>query len=431
MREFAENKNIEILPTLDEILKGEVVARWYVPVSKQDDDASQNSAGQYTFSLSQNNFGEYAFTPPSLDSSSAENQISRTSNDSSSSKTVECQLCPKHCRIKDGNVGFCSSRINRSGRLLARFYGRPTSIAVDPIEKKPLFHFLPGTRILSLGTQGCNLSCKFCQNWQISRPFSAEATIERILEPQQVVTLALKNNCPSVAFTYNEPSIWAEYVIDTARLCRKNGIRTVIVTNGMISGQARKETYREIDAANVDLKSFTSHFYKTLVGGSLDDVKETLEYIVKETDVWLEITNLLIPSKNDSSEEIEKLCQWIVETLGREIPLHFSAFFPTWRLTDLQPTPAHTLQRAAKIARTTGLSYVYCGNVTNSEFQKTFCPQCSAVLIEREKYSVRISSMLEPNPHLRLQEAEDKTSVSSSAKYCQNCGLKIAGVYSS
>lgn len=430
---FDSNKHEETLPTLETILNGEIAARWSSPILPKNDPVLTPNHPTYEFSSPKVDVGKYTFKSssstaiPHEDSSFCDDSVQKTRN------SVKCDLCPKNCVIEENNVGFCSARINRGGRLLARFYGRPTSIAVDPIEKKPLFHFLPGTKILSLGTQGCNLACKFCQNWQISRPLAADSTIQRVLEPRRVVDLALENNCPSVAFTYNEPTVWAEYVVDTAQLCKKNGIKTVVVTNGMIVGQARKEFYENIDAANVDLKGFTSVFYSKLVNGSLDAVKDTLEYIVKETNVWLEITNLLIPTKNDSPEEIEKLCRWIADALGHDIPLHFSAFFPTWRLTDVPPTPAQTLQQASKIAKQSGISYVYCGNIPDPESQKTLCPNCGSVLVERHKYIARVMPTLgvvplNSNGGVQSEPQKDRRS-NSSARYCQNCGMKISGIY--
>lgn len=421
-------------PTLETILNGEVDARWNSAISIQETPRAISRLPRYEFSPPKINAGDYAFESRSTIGNPIDKP--KSENDAFQKKPggIECKLCPRYCKIGENKVGFCSARINRGGRLLARFYGRPTSVAIDPIEKKPLFHFLPGTKILSLGTQGCNLSCKFCQNWQISRPLPANLTVQNVLAPSRIVDLARDNNCPSVAFTYNEPTVWAEYVVDVARLCKKNGIKTVVVTNGMIVGQARKEFYENIDAANVDLKGFTPDFYKKLVNGSLEAVKETLEYIAKETHVWLEITNLLIPSKNDSPNEIEELCRWIVDTLGCEIPLHFSAFFPTWRLTDLPPTPARTLQQAAKIAKKVGISYVYCGNIPDPESQKTLCPRCGSLLIDRERYSARIMPTMvaasSGNNDAAQLEFKTVQRNDSSIRYCQKCNTKIAGVYS-
>ncbi len=421
------------LPSLETILRSEVRARWFSPAQPQTFSGSLDSSLSCSLSFTQTNIGKYTLASPSKDPIPINEAKSYNVQNCKTSNVVRCNLCPKLCHIKENEVGFCSARINRGGRLLTRFYGRPTSVAVDPIEKKPLFHFLPGTKVLSLGTRGCNLACKFCQNWQISRPIPVNSTIQQVLDPRQVVSLAQKHNCPSVAFTYNEPTIWAEYVIDVARLCRKNGIKTIMVTNGMIVGQAREELYREIDAANVDLKGFTTAFYSKLVCGSLEAVKSTLKYIVRKTDVWLEITNLLIPTKNDSPAEIEDLCQWITKTLGRDVPLHFSAFFPTWRLTDVPPTPVKTLRQAADIAKKMGISYVYCGNVSSSELQKTFCPKCGLELISREKYSARILSTMKTI--LPTKGGENRTAFNNSThsvstdQYCQRCGTKIVGIF--
>lgn len=334
--------------------------------------------------------------------------------ESSAEKTIICELCPHACRIAPGKSGRCSARLNVDGRLISRFYGKPVSVAIDPIEKKPLYHFLPGTPILSLGTRGCNLSCKFCQNWQISQPFPVTSTINATLEPRQVIELALEHKCPSVAFTYNEPTIWAEYVVDVSRLCRRNGIKTVAVTNGMICGSARREFFNAVDATNIDLKAFTQSFYKNLTGGDLESVKETLKYVAKETDVWLEITNLLIPGHNDSSTELKEMCRWIVDEIGQLTPLHFSAFFPTWRLTDSPPTPLEKLIEATEIAREIGVRYVYRGNVKDDSGQTTYCSRCGSSLIVRSSYNVTFSSNLEYR---------------SFQACCGKCGEPLAGVF--
>lgn len=319
--------------------------------------------------------------------------------------TVVCELCPQSCRIGLGQYGRCSTRRNDSGRLTAAFYGQYASLANDPIEKKPLYQFYPGTKILSIGGIGCNLSCAFCQNWQISQPSTPFLSL-RAMTPERFASLAAEQRAESVAFTYNEPSINAEFVIDAARECRRLGVRTVAVTNGMISGRAREEFYASLDAANIDLKAFSGEFYRSLCGGSFNAVKETVEYVARQTNVWLELTTLLIPGHNDSDEEIRLLAEWTVETCGVDTPLHFSAFFPTFRLLDAPATPPETLFRAAKIARLAGLKYVYCGNIADEKSQTTFCPQCGDALVERAGYRVKN----------RLLNA-----------LCPQCGEKIAG----
>lgn len=407
------------IPTLQEILEERVEACWYAPCSGSangnpneiNNEDQLNGWKEYAFLTETTSFGEYSFNP------AAPVAIRKQVHPSpESTQSVVCQLCPKHCKISEGRVGFCSARINRGGRLYSRFYGRPTSLAIDPIEKKPLFHFLPGSPILSLGTQGCNLSCKFCQNWQISRPLPANESLNRVLEPEKVVQLAIENRCPSVAFTYNEPTVWCEYVLHVARLCRKSGIKTAVVTNGMISEKARKELYETVDAANVDLKAFTPEFYRNYTNGSLEDVQETLEFIAQRTNVWLEVTNLVIPTLNDSPNEIQRMCEWIVNTLGPHTPIHFSAFFPTYRLLNLPPTPAETVIRAIEIAKKTGLEYAYGGNIPNEASQSTFCPSCGEKLIERSRrYETKITPAL--------------TERSETEWICGKCERKIVGVF--
>lgn len=407
------------VPSLQEIVDERVEACWYAPYSENADrtpneiknEEQPNGRNEYAFFPETTSVGEYFFNP--ADAGSGRKQVHTSAE---GAQTVVCQLCPKRCKISDGRVGFCSARINRGGRLYSRFYGRPTSVAIDPIEKKPLFHFLPGSPILSLGTQGCNLSCKFCQNWQISRPFSVSENLNRVLTPEKVVQIAIENRCPSVAFTYNEPTVWCEYVVHVARLCRESGIKTAVVTNGMISGEARKELYGIVDAANVDLKAFTSGFYKNYTNGSLEDVQETLEFIAKQTNVWLEVTNLLIPTLNDSPNEIQRMCEWIVNTLGPHTPIHFSAFFPTYRLLNLPPTPAQTVIRAVEIAKKTGLEYAYGGNIQDEASLSTFCPNCGETLIERSRrYETKIMAAL--------------TEKSETEWICGKCGRKIFGVF--
>ena len=357
---------------------------------------------------------DYTFIPTSTENVGRFELLPTVQTITSDDKTVVCELCPHLCKIALGKMGRCSARINIDGKLVARFYGRPVSVAIDPIEKKPLYHFLPSTPILSLGARGCNLSCKFCQNWQISQPFPVDASIDAVLEPQQVVKLALEHQCPSVAFTYNEPTVWAEYVVDVSKLCRQYGIRTVAVTNGIINGIARKDFYNAVDAANVDLKAFSQSFYANLTGGDLETVKETLKYIAKETDVWLEITNLLIPGHNDSSAEIREMCRWIVEEIGQFVPLHFSAFFPAWRLKDNPPTSPEKLIAATEIAKEVGVKHVYRGNLKDESGQSTYCAKCGTTLIVRSGFKSEITSAFE---------------FQSSQVLCSKCGEPLVGVF--
>ena len=324
-------------------------------------------------------------------------------------QTAVCEICPQHCRIKPGKAGRCRVRVNEIGTLTTPYYGKYTSLAIDPIEKKPLYHFYPASQILSVGTAGCNLTCTFCQNWQISQGAIPAANLS-FMGPARLADLAVGRQMPAVAFTYNEPSIWAEYVIDAARECRKRGLRTVAVTNGLIEGKAREDFYAVMDAVNIDLKAFTDEFYRNLCGGSLEAVKETLRYAVNETDVWVEVTNLIIPGRNDSDGEIAGMTDWFAETLGTETPLHFSAFFPTYKLTDAPRTPAETLYRAMEIAQKRGLRYVYAGNIGGTRGHSTFCPACGEEVISRQGYTTRCQ-------------------VTGEGK-CPKCGASIAGRYS-
>ncbi len=298
---------------------------------------------------------------------------------------IQCDLCPRHCQLREGQRAFCFVRQVEADALVLTTYGRSTGFCVDPIEKKPLAHFLPGTPVLSFGTAGCNLGCRFCQNWDISKSreverLSAEAT------PEAIARAAAASGCRSVAFTYNDPVIWAEYAIDTAIACRERGVKSVAVTAGYMGSEARADFYRHMDAANVDLKAFTEQFYKKLCFAALAPVLETLEYVHRETDCWLEVTTLLIPGQNDTDDEIERLSAWFADRLGCDVPLHFTAFHPDYKLNDRSPTPAATLRRARDIARRHGLRYVYTGNVHGAEGDTTFCPGCGAAVIERDWY---------------------------------------------
>ena len=300
---------------------------------------------------------------------------------------IKCTLCPRYCLIGEGQAGFCYIRQNIEGKLYSAGYGRPTGFAIDPIEKKPLNHFYPGTGILSFGTAGCNLGCKFCQNWSMSKARLAEVNALHA-SPEEVVALALKHKVPSIAYTYNDPVIFGEYVIDISRLAREEGIHSVMVTNGYITREAREEVYRYIDAANVDLKAFSEDFYYHLTGSHLNDVLDTLKWLVHETEVWVEITTLLIPGENDSDDEIKRLSNWIVKELGENIPLHFTAFHPDFKMKDYPPTPPSTLRKAREIALREGIKFCYVGNIHDPEGQTTYCPTCKIILIERDWHSV-------------------------------------------
>ncbi|HEY5647990.1 MAG TPA: AmmeMemoRadiSam system radical SAM enzyme [Nitrospiria bacterium] len=298
---------------------------------------------------------------------------------------IQCDLCPRFCRLKEGQRGFCFVRARTGGGMVLTTYGRSSGFCVDPIEKKPLFHFLPGTPVLSFGTAGCNLACRFCQNWDISKSREMD-TLSRSASPWSLAQAAESLKCRAVAFTYNDPVIFHEYAVDVARECRLIGIHPVAVTAGYICPEPREAFFREMDAANVDLKSFSETFYRRLTGAHLKPVLETLEYIRKETSVWLEITTLLIPGENDSEKEIEALTDWIMDRLGPDVPLHFSAFHPAYKMTDTPPTPVSALRRARNIAKKKGLRHVYMGNVRDPEGEGTTCHACGKKIIGRDGY---------------------------------------------
>jgi pyruvate formate lyase activating enzyme len=321
---------------------------------------------------------------------------------------LRCTLCPRDCRLAEGQAGFCFVRQNQGGRLVSLAYGRSTGFAADPIEKKPLNHFLPGTSVLSFGTAGCNLGCRFCQNWDISKARLADRA-SVVHTAAEVVDLAVAEGCPSVAFTYNDPVIWAEWAIDVAVEARRRGLRTVFVTAGYVSPEARREIFAHMDAVNVDLKAFTEAFYAKVTLSHLAPVLDTLEWLARETRVWVEVTNLVIPGLNDDPEETRALSRWIREHMGAEVPLHFSAFHPDFKMLDRPPTPAATLTRARRIAMGEGLRYVYTGNVRDPEGQTTFCPGCGAAVLERDWYAIR--------------------AVRLSGNRCAACGAAIAGVF--
>ncbi len=300
---------------------------------------------------------------------------------------VQCEVCPRFCKLSEGQRGFCFVRANQNHQIVLTTYGHSSGFCVDPIEKKPLFHFLPGTAVLSFGTAGCNLSCKFCQNWNISKSREVE-TLSEEASPEMIAFAARKSGCKSVAYTYNDPTVFMEYAIDVAQACRELGIKSVAVTAGYICKEPRKEFYQYMDAANVDLKGFTERFYEKITGSQLQPVLETLVYLKKETKVWFEITNLLIPGENDSEKETEEMTQWIFENLGPDIPLHFTAFHPDWKMMEYSPTPLSTLIRARQIALKNGLHYVYTGNLSNQEGEATFCHHCGEKVIGRNQYAL-------------------------------------------
>ena len=300
---------------------------------------------------------------------------------------VQCDLCPRLCRMKPGQRGACFVRANIDGQVMLTTYGRSSGYCIDPIEKKPLNHFLPGTPVLSFGTAGCNLACKFCQNWDISKSRELDTLMDRA-DPETIARAAAATGCRSVAFTYNDPVIFHEYAQDVAAACRAQGIRTVAVTANYISEDARAAFYAGMDAANVDLKAFTERFYHRLTGAHLQPVLDNLEWLVKETRVWVELTTLLIPGENDSDAEIRQMCDWVLEHLGPKVPMHFTAFHPDFRMTDHPPTPVQTLRRARRIALDAGIHYAFTGNAHDPDGQSTWCHACGQRLIGRTGYRI-------------------------------------------
>jgi pyruvate formate lyase activating enzyme len=300
---------------------------------------------------------------------------------------IECRLCPRFCKLNEGQRGFCFVRRREGDRMILTTYGRSSGFCVDPIEKKPLNHFLPGTSVLSFGTAGCNLGCRFCQNWDISKARDWDRLADAA-SPEEIAREAQRLGCRSVAFTYNDPVIFAEYAMDVADACRALGIKTVAVTAGYITPQARGEFYRHMDAANVDLKAFTEEFYHRLCFAQLQAVLDTLVYLRRETKVWFEVTTLLIPGENDSDAELHRAAEWFAENLGPDVPWHFSAFHPDFKMLDKPCTPPATLTRARRVALSKGLRYVYTGNVHDTEGGSTWCPGCGQRLIERDWFEL-------------------------------------------
>jgi pyruvate formate lyase activating enzyme len=322
---------------------------------------------------------------------------------------VQCDLCPRYCKLHEGQRGMCFVRARQHDQIVLTTYGRSSGFCVDPIEKKPLNHFLPGTPVLSFGTAGCNLGCKFCQNWDISKSREVD-TLADAATPETIARAAAALGCRSVAFTYNDPVIFHEYAIDVAQACRAQGIQSVAVTAGEVCAEPRAEFYRHMDAANVDLKAFTERFYHEVAAGHLQPVLETLEYLKHETDVWFEITTLLIPGENDSEAELEALTTWVAERLGPDVPLHFTAFHPDYRMLDKPRTPPATLTKAREIAMRNGLRYCYTGNVSDVSGGSTYCHQCGTKLIGRDWYELSDWNL-------------------TPAGICQTCGTRCAGVF--
>ena len=325
---------------------------------------------------------------------------------------LQCDLCPRFCKLRDGQRGLCFVRGRSDDEIVLTTYGRSSGFCVDPIEKKPLNHFLPGTPVLSFGTAGCNLACKFCQNWDISKSRESDR-LQTSAAPQAIADTAIKTGSYSVAYTYNDPVIFLEYAVDVAQACREQGIKNVAVTAGYITAQAREEFFHFMDAANVDLKAFTDRFYWKVCGGHLQPVLDTLLYLKNDTDVWFELTTLLIPGENDSEAEIETMTQWIMEQLGPDIPLHFTAFHPDWKMMDTPSTPRDSLTRSREIALKAGLRYVYTGNVHDFKGSSTYCHNCGEIMIGRDWYELSTWNLVR----------------AGNASACKNCGAGVAGVF--
>lgn len=322
---------------------------------------------------------------------------------------IQCDLCPRFCKLHKDQRGLCFVRQNLDDQIVMTSYGRSSGFAIDPIEKKPLNHFLPGTPVFSFGTAGCNLACKFCQNWDISKSRALD-TLTGKASPEAIARTALENGCKSVAYTYNDPVIFHEYAIDTAQACRSLGLKSVAVSAGYVCAEPRTEFYQWMDAANIDLKAFTERFYHEITGSHLQPVLDTLKYIKHETSVWLEVTTLIIPGENDSEAELEALTQWVVETLGPDVPLHFSAFHPDWKMLDKSHTSLHSLLKARQIALKNGVHYAYVGNVHDKASDSTYCHHCNDLLIGRDWYELSEWSLDEKG-------------------CCNCCGTRCAGVF--
>nr|WP_126457328.1 AmmeMemoRadiSam system radical SAM enzyme [Sulfuriflexus mobilis] len=322
---------------------------------------------------------------------------------------IQCDLCPRFCKLHAGQRGLCFVRANENDSIVMTSYGRSSGYCIDPIEKKPLNHFLPGSPVLSFGTAGCNLACKFCQNWDISKSREID-TLADAASPELIARVAKSLDCRSVAYTYNDPVIFHEYAIDVAKACHEVGVKSVSVSAGYVCPEPRAEFYQHMDAANIDLKAFTEEFYYKITGGHLQPVLDTLQYIKHETDVWLETTTLLIPGKNDSEKEIEEMTQWVVEHLGPDMPMHFTAFHPDYKMMDVPSTPYETLTRAREIAIKNGVRYAYTGNVHDEEGGTTYCHSCGEKLIVRDWYE------------LKAWQLDEKGQ-------CKQCGTACAGVF--
>jgi pyruvate formate lyase activating enzyme len=343
------------------------------------------------------------FDPSGLDASTVSGRYFHALDDG----RLQCDLCPRFCRLRDGQRGLCFVRARRGDEIVLTTYGRSSGFCIDPIEKKPLNHFYPGTPVLSFGTAGCNLACKFCQNWDISKSREFD-TLASSASPAALARAAVEHGCSSVAFTYNDPVIFLEYAVDVAAACREAGIHPVAVTAGEICPEPRREFFAAMDAANVDLKAFTDRFYREVCGARLEPVLDTLRYLKHETQVWFELTTLLIPGQNDSDAELDAMTRWVVEELGPDVPMHFTAFHPDYKMLDTPPTPPATLTRARRQALANGVRYAYTGNVHDEDGGSTYCHACGGLLIGRDWYVLTDWRLTEDG-------------------HCQACGTPLAG----
>jgi len=321
---------------------------------------------------------------------------------------IRCTVCPRECVLSDGQKGFCKVRENKNGKINLIPYNYVSGIAIDPVEKKPLYHFYPSSKVLSFGTFGCNMGCKFCQNYHLSK-FEQNFDYSQKATPEMIVATAKKYFCESVAFTYNDPTVFIEYATETAKLCRQEGIKTIAVTAGYINPNPAKDFYRYIDAANIDLKGFSENFYKKNCLAKLEPVLNTIKYVSNETDCVVELTTLLIDGENTNSDDLKNEFDWILNELGEDIPLHLSAFHPAWKFSDRENTKVETLFTARNLAKEIGLNYVYTGNIIDEDSSATVCPECGAKLIIRNGYNTTITALKDGK--------------------CQNCGHKIYGKF--
>ncbi len=321
---------------------------------------------------------------------------------------VRCDTCPHNCKLSAGQRGICRVKENVGGKLISFVYGNPCAVHIDPVEKKPLYHFLPTTKVFSIATAGCNFRCLNCQNWEISQ-FPPEKTYNSDMMPTEVVSNAIAAKCASIAYTYSEPVAFYEYMLDTSKLAKENNIKNLWITNGYLAEKPLIELSKYIDAANVDLKSFKDSIYAKLNSGTLQPVLNTLKTLKKQ-GVWLEVTNLVVPSYTDDLDMIKQMCKWLYDNLGADTPLHFSRFYPHYKLRHLPPTPYSTLKKARDIALKAGLHYVYVGNVLELEGQQTYCPKCGKVVVKREGYDIKEVNIVDGK--------------------CKFCGYRIAGVWS-